>query len=125
MICNFLLSRILCLQVVVSLNSRHFSSPSRVCTCYDSCSKINVFVHSYRHGIRNSKLRLAIIRLVDSFKNVCWIYGDGAVHLSLWPQGAEYLLAFTCIKSESPSHAQGGGGGRGLRPRVSNGWCIN
>ena len=55
---------------------------------------------------------------------MCGIYGGGAVHQSLWPWGAEYLLAFTCIKSECPSHAQGGGGGR-LRPRVSNDWCIN
>ena len=52
----------------MSLNSRHFSFPSRVCICCDSCSEINVFVHGYRHVIRNSKLRLAIIRLVDSFK---------------------------------------------------------
>ena len=44
---------------------------------------------------------------------MCWIYGDGAVHHSLWPQGEEYLLAFTCIKSECCSHAQGGGGGGG------------
>ena len=46
---------------------------------------------------------------------MCWIYGDGAVHLSLWPQGAEYLLAFTCIKSESPSHAQGGVETKGVK----------
>ena len=42
---------------------------------------------------------------------MCGIYRVGAVHHSLWLQGVEYLLPFTCIKSECPSHAQAGGWG--------------
>ena len=37
LICNFLLSRILWLQVVKCSNVRHFPSPSRICKCCDSC----------------------------------------------------------------------------------------
>ena len=32
-----------------SHNSLHFPSPSRVCRCCNSCSKINMFFHSYHH----------------------------------------------------------------------------
>ena len=42
---------------------------------------------------------------------MCGLYGGGAVNQSLWPRGVEYLLAFTCIKSECSCHAQAGGGG--------------
>ena len=37
LICNFLLSRILWLQVVKCSNVRHFPSPSRICKCCGSC----------------------------------------------------------------------------------------
>ena len=36
------------------------------------------------------------------------------------PQGPGSSLALTCIKSECPANARGGGGG----PGVSNDWCI-
>ena len=40
-----------------SHNSLHFPSPSRVCRCCNSCSKINMFFHSYHHTTCHPLLR--------------------------------------------------------------------
>ena len=44
-----------------------------------------------------------------------WTYGGGGVHHSLLPQGPGSSLALTCIKSECPANARGGGGVRGFQ----------
>ena len=55
---------------------------------------------------------------------MCGIYGGRAVHQSLWPRGAEYLLAFTCLKSDCPSHAQGGGRGGEVKTKGFK-WLVH
>ena len=105
LICNFLLSRILWLQVVKCSNVRHFPSPSRICKCCDSC----VFFRGYHHIICHPLLKKGV-------PCVCKTYhwgggGEGGVYYTLWPRRGESSLTFSYIKSECPGKPRGGGRG--------------
>ena len=56
LICNFLLSLILWLQMVRCSNVRHFPSPWRICSCCDSC----VFFRDYHHVICHPLLKKGV-----------------------------------------------------------------
>ena len=101
LICNFLLSRILWLQVVKCSNVRHFPSPSRICKCC-GC----VFFRGYHHIICHPLLKKGV-------PCVCKTYhlGEGGVYNSLWPRRGENSLTFSNIKSECPGQPRGGGRG--------------
>ena len=96
LICNFLLSRILWLQVVKCSNVRHFPSPSRICKCC-GC----VFFRGYHHIICHPLLKKGVPCV---FKKYHWGYwgGGGVVYNSLWPRRGENSLTFSYIKSECP-----------------------
>ena len=97
LICNFLLSRILWLQVVKCSNVRHFPSPSRICKCC-GC----VFFRGYHHIICHPLLKKGVPCVCKTY------HWEGGVYYSLWPRREENSLTFSYIQSEC-------GGGRGFK----------
>ena len=112
-ICNFLLSRILWLQVVKYSNVRHFPSPSRICKCCDSC----VFFRGYHHIICHPLLLKREYRVC-----VRHIIGrGGSLLLTLTPE--RKFTYFSYIKSECPEKP-GGGGWKGLQMTGLVQWSV-
>ena len=101
LICNFLLSRILWLQVVKCSNVRHFPSPSRICKCC-GC----VFFRGCHHIICHPLLKKGVPCVCKTHH-----WGWGGVYYSLWPRRGENSLTFSYIKSECPGQPRGGGRG--------------
>ena len=92
LICNFLLSRILWLQVVKCSNVRHFPSPSRICKCCDSCVFFRGYLHIICHPLLKREYRVCVRHII----------AGGGVYYSLWPRGEENSLTFSYIKSKCP-----------------------
>ena len=103
LICNFLLSRILWLQVVKCSNVRHFPSPSRICKCC-GC----VFFRGYHHIICHPLLKKGIPCVCKTYH---WGRGGGGIYYSLWPRRGENSLTLSYIKSACPGQPWGGGRG--------------
>ena len=104
LICNFLLSRILWLQVVKCSNVRHFPSPLRICKCC-GC----VFFRGYHHIICHPLLKKGV-------PCVCKTYhwgGEFTAHF--WPRRGGNSLTFSYIKRECPISPEGVAG-------ASNDW---
>ena len=85
LICNFLLSRILWLQVVKCSNVRHFPSPSRICKCCNSC----VFFRGYHHIICHPLLKKGVPCVCKTYHWGVRGVGVGEVYYSLCPRGEE------------------------------------
>ena len=82
LICNFLLCRILWLQVVKCSNVRHFPSPSRICKCCDSC----VFFRGYHHIICHPLLKKGVLWVCKT----CYWGGGGSLLLTLAPERGKF-----------------------------------
>ena len=114
LICNFLLSRILWLQVVKCSNVRHFPSPSRICKCC-GC----VFFRGYHHIICHPLLKKGV-------PCVCKTYhwgGGGSLQLTWAPQRGKFTY-FQLHKKRMPRSTPGGGGGGGRGFKWLN-WCSD
>ena len=88
LICNFLLSRILWLQVVKCSNVRHFPSPSNICKCC-GC----VFFRGYRHIICHPLLKKG----VPCVRHIIWGRGEFTTHSTHFgpAEGKIHLLSVT------------------------------
>ena len=80
LICNFLLSRILWLQVVKCSNVRHFPSPSRICKCC-GC----VFFRGYHHIICHPLLKKGVPCVCKTYH-----WEGGSLLLTLAPERGKF-----------------------------------
>ena len=85
LICNFLLSRILWLQVVKCSNVRHFPSPSRICKCC-GC----VFFRGYHHIICHPLLKKGIPCVCKTYH---WVRGGRNLPLTLAPERGKFTYS--------------------------------
>ena len=97
LICNFLLSRILWLQVVKCSNVRHFPSPSRICKCC-GC----VFFRGYHHIICHPLLKKGIPCVCKTYH---WGRGGRKLLLTLAPERGKFTysqLHKKCMPRSTP-----------------------
>ena len=98
LICNFLLSRILWLQVVKCSNVRHFPSPSRICSFCNSC----VFFRGYHHIICHPLLKKGVPCVCKTYH-----WEGGSLLLTLAPERGKFTY-FQLHKKWMPRSAPRG-----------------
>ena len=100
-ICNFLLSRIVWLQVVKCSNVRHFPSPSRICKCCDSCLFFRGYHHIICHPLLKREYRVCVRHIIGR---------GGSLLLTLAPDRGKFTY-FSYIKRWMPRKTRGHGRG--------------
>ena len=115
LICNFLLCRILRLQVVKCSNVRHFPSPSRTCKCC-GC----VFFRGYHHIICHPLLKKGVPYVCKTYH---WGWG-GSLLLTLAPERGGRFTYFQLHKKWMPRSTPRGWPGLQMTGLVQSS-CIN